>query len=194
MAYRFNGSGDRVEFALGPFNGHTFGAWTMAIFYKRADTFSGRVLGGFTTSADQERFFIDYVSGALRLNSDSGNLTATSSQTPNNTSLWYLSVVTWAGGAGTARFHVHDGTSWVHADAAAGSAANTAITATDKLKVATRNPLANTTAMDVVCVGIKMADCTDGQVQTLTRTAFADWRAFGFDWLIGFDTSLQTAG
>jgi hypothetical protein len=47
---------------------------------------------------------------------------------------------------------------------------------------------------DVVCAGIKKADSTDLQVETLSRTLFSAWKAFGFDWLIGFDTSLQSAG
>ena len=31
-------------------------------------------------------------------------------------------------------------------------------------------------------------------MQALSRTSFAAWLAFGFDWLVGFDTSLQLAG
>ena len=49
-------------------------------------------------------------------------------------------------------------------------------------------------AGDVVCTGIKKANSSDAAIETLSRTAWSAWVAFGFDWLIGFDSSLESAG
>lgn len=191
IAYTFDGVDDRVEFALGPFSGgYSAGPITMAVFYKPANTFSRPVLA-FTTSGNSERLQIDSDGAAHpRFMSDSGNNVATAAVAFNTTG-WWLIVATWAG-SGNPRWHIHNGTSWNHASFA--DAATTAITSTDKLKVGTRNPLANCFAGDVVCVGIKKADSADATVETLSRTAWSAWTGYGFDWLIGFDSSQEVGG
>jgi hypothetical protein len=118
-----------------------------------------------------------------------------STQNPSSTSTWYLLVATYAGGGASPRFHVHDGTSWNHAVTASPGAADiAAILAGDRLRVGISGSGSQPLSGDVVCCGIKKSNSSDATVETLTRTAFSDWQAFGFDWLIGFDSSKEAAG
>src|SRR4029077_16559463 len=95
-------------------------------------------------------------------------------------------------GSSPARFHFHNGAVWTHTTSPSSVAANAAVAASDRLRVAAR-ATPNFKA-DVVCVGIKNADSSDPQIETLSRTAFQAWRNFAFNWLIGFRASLQSAG
>jgi hypothetical protein len=185
MAYNFDGVDDQLGFALGPFSsGYSAGPITIAMLYKPGNAFTRPVVV-FTTSADGFRMHIDSDgSSHPRLVTANGNNVATAAIAYNTTG-WWLIVATWAG-SGNPRWHIHDGTSWNHASFA--DAATTSITSTDKLKIATRNG-ASYFAGDIVCTGIKKADSADLTVETLSRTSFAAWAAFGFDWLIGFETS-----
>jgi hypothetical protein len=196
VAYRFNGSTDNVRFAIGPFSGVTVSALTFAAFFKRAVAgAASHELITFTNSALSALKIDDMLSGAqphLFTNGGS-NDTSQTTMSLSSTTLWYLLVVTWPG-SGAARFHLHNGTSWAHTNANSGSAANSALTGTDRIYVGGPPGFGQPFNGDFVCAGIKRADSTDLQVETLSRTAFSAWTGFAFDWLIGFDSSLVTGG
>jgi hypothetical protein len=189
MAYRFNGTSDKVEFAIAPVAG-LFGNCTFAVFLKRSATSTFQAFIDIATSGGSDYFFCQFNnSDALRFFRN----TQTLGPTLSSTSLWYLIVITAQSSGGFARFHVHNGTSWSHSDSAPSLTGSVTVAGTDRLVV---GGLAGSGSFpgDIVCVGIKRTQATDLQVETLSRTAFSAWQAFGFDWLIGFDTSLQTAG
>jgi hypothetical protein len=193
MAYRFtSGSSSRVQFGIGPFNGYTFGAFTIAAFFKRAST----------TDFESFVFFSNAAGGSnkLRLHgqpSSNGLKIDFGAEVHNyavaaDTTNWWLAVATCAGTGQPVRFHLHNGTSWVHGSQSSGAATlgTSAIGATDTLYVSA--PLGwggDYMNGDVVCAGVKKADSTDLAVETLSRTAFTAWTGFGFDWLAGFEAA-----
>jgi hypothetical protein len=194
MAYRFvRTSNESVEFAITPFSGYTFGAFTWAMFYRPAEHF-GRSFFAITNDTYSTRVCVQNsgttVDDLRFISNNSANFSATPVVIPSVTT-WYLIVFTWSG-SGAPRYHVYDGTSWVHGNTDAAAVA-TAITGTDRLRIGGHSPV-STFSADVVCAGIKMANSTDLQVESLTATAFQSWRNFNFDWLIGFDSSLESAG
>jgi PKD repeat protein len=191
MSYRFNGTSDYVEFALGPLASYTLGPVTMAAFVRNnSDPTGDHALMAFTNSGLTIKFLYRFTGGELQLNNPAVGASGTA-LTLTSTSLFYLAVVSWAGGAALPRFHVHNGTSWTHVNGV-GTLGNYTLTAGDRFRVGAWS--ANFLPGDLVCAGIKKGDSTDLQVQALTRTAFSDWRAFGFDWLVGFDPSLVSGG
>jgi uncharacterized membrane protein len=107
-----------------------------------------------------------------------------------SSSIWYLLAVTI--NSNQPRFHVHDGTSWSHTNGSATVTADT-VAATDQMTFSS-GQLAGFFAGNVVCAAAKKANSTDLQIETLSRTAFQAWRDFAFDWLVGFDSTLEAAG
>jgi hypothetical protein len=188
VSYRFDGVDDQVSFSAAPLNGYANGAITIACFLKRnvLSTFDD-VVGVFDSGGGiRVAVYVNTSNQMVVYRSVNG----TSSASISSTSIWYLIAVTFNSGGGS-RYHIHDGTSWTHAGAASHS--SVAIGATDKIIVSSALT-ADFMAADVVCAGIKKSDSSDATIETLSRTDFSAWQAFGFDWLAGFDTSLQAAG
>ena len=196
MAYNF-ASTNRVEFAITPFTGTTFGAMTMAIYLRRAAVSSLDALINFTTSALGDLTYLTIQSAGnlpSSLRGSTGTATTPSTTVLNSTSTWYLLAVTYAAGAGvTPRFHLHNGTSWAHENAVGTLPDAAALVGSDRLIVGSQFSAASFVG-DIVCCGVKKANSTDVTIETLSRTSFQSWRDFGFDWLIGFDSSLEAAG
>ncbi len=190
MAYRFNGSTDKIEFAIAPFSGYTFGADTFAALLKRGATGVSGAIVAFCDSGNGARHIFSFSGDNLEQGSGGG--ADFSSQTPNSTSPWYLVAATWAG-SGVTRFHVHDGSSWSHANrgSTSGAIIGRTVVGTDRIQFANR---AGSLNADVVCAGVKKADSNDAAIETLNPLYFQTWRNFGFDWLIGFDSSLVSGG
>jgi hypothetical protein len=199
MAYRFNGSSDYVEFAISPFIGYTFGACTMAALIKRNSLLTTQLIHAIAdstlaTGRSDLRFMSTDNTPRMSFTSSIPGLGVALS----STSLWYLLVATYSGsgsGGGTQpRFHLHDGTSWSHGGSGAGTPFTPpTIGGTDRHRVGVRSA-SSFFSGDIVCIGIKKSDSADATVETLTPTAFSTWLTFGFDWLVGFDTSLQSGG
>src|SRR4051812_19413437 len=109
MAYRFTGaSSSRVQFAIGPFNGYTFGAFTIAAFFKRASTSDFPTFVFFSNAAGG--------SNKIQLTAQSGStglklaLAPTETHTYSiaaDTTNWWLVVATCAGTGQPVRFHFH---------------------------------------------------------------------------------------
>src|SRR5947199_3974486 len=137
MAYHFTGaSSSRVQFAPGPFNGYTFGAFTIAAFVKRASTsdlpsfvFFSNAAGG----SNKLQFAARAGSNGLivALAPSETHTYAVSADTTN----WWLVVATCAGTGQPVRFHFHNGTGWTHVNQGGGAAtlSGVAIGATDLL-------------------------------------------------------------
>jgi hypothetical protein len=197
MAYRFNGSGDYVRFNPAPLSGYTIGAVTIAALFKRSDV----------TGTDYAIAIIDSglsgwravlaaepgpkLSTVMNLGGSGATFTGF-----NDTTKWFLGVMTWGGTNGTKpRMHLHDGTGWTHSDATNNVSNFGTVAGTDHFTVG--GPTfggAQGFPGDIVCAGIKKATSSDATVETLSPTLFSAWRSFGFDWLIGFDSSLEAAG
>jgi len=126
---------------------------------------------------------------------NSGGGVTTQTQAALNATNWYLVVITRPAGSNAARIHIHDGTSWSHA-AGTGNSFDGAIDVADIIRVGASTASTPSTFLsaDVVCTGIKRANSSDATVITLSPTAWASWLAFGFDWLIGFDSSFVSGG
>jgi hypothetical protein len=192
MAYSFNGSSDYVAFDIAPFNGSSFGVGTIACFVKRSSsTFDSLV--AITDSSFNELMML-YTDNSNVAIAYRGSSPVSSGITVGNTSVWYLIAITFgATGAATPRFHIHDGSAWTHTTGGAFGGSDLTVSGTNKLVVG-RASAGLYLAGSVVCAGIKKANASDGDVETLSRTSFQAWRDFGFDWLIGFDSSLESAG
>lgn len=186
MAYLFDGVDDVVDFAPGPLNGYTIGPVTIAVFYKPgAISIVNYLVAACPVAGGVRASLRVHTTNADRLTVVAANATGT--HTLSDTSKWYLLVVNWAGAGATPRFHVHDGTSWNHANASVSVAANAAaMGATDPIKVgAVSGSFGNSS---IVCAAIKKTDVNvDATIETLSRTSFQAWKDFGFDWLVGFD-------
>lgn len=189
MAYRFNGTSNNIFFSAAPLNSYSNGAITLAIYLKRTalSTFDD-LLGIFDSSSGIRAALYASSSNAMTVyRSVNGN----TGPTLGSTTAWYLLAVTF-NASGNYRYHVHDGSSWSHT--AAGVLSSVAIASSgDRIGIST-SIAAGFFAGDVVCAGIKKSDSADATIETLSRTSFDVWRGFGFDWLVGFDTSLQSAG
>lgn len=191
MAYQFvRTSSSYIEFSGAPIIGYTFGPLTWAIFFKAAETFSREY---FSIRGAGDRAYLYNSSTDLSFATAAGANASAGPTGVLDTSSWMLLVVTCAGTGSTPRFHVHKGTSWAHTNASGVTGAS-AIVAGDTIRLATRNPASSTMSLDIVCAGIKKADSADLTVETLSRTLFSAWQAFGFDWLVGLDTSLTSGG
>jgi hypothetical protein len=195
MAYNFRGEGfnDNVEFAIAPMLG-TIDAITVAAFFRRSTASDGDIIVGFSSAAlgnPQRNMRVGATNAAAWI--DGANF-PNSSQVLGSTSIWYLLVFTKPAGAGaTCRFHVHDGTSWVHANGSVTVNSFTNVSG-ERFRVGLHSTSTQPFTGDMVCVGIKKSDSSDATVQTLSRTAWTAWKSFGFDWLIGFDSSQESAG
>ena len=192
MAYRFDGSDDRVEFAITPLTGAvcgTSGAATIACFINRTTLSTFDWLVSFTDSGGSSDRVALYATNAdiLRLFVGSNN----DGPSVSSSSIWYLIAVT-CHNDGEIRFHVHNGTSWSHSNT---FTANTyTVAGTDRVAFGAKPDGSNPFVGDAVCVGIKKSASSDGTIETLSRTAWSAWTGFGFDWLIGFDSSLEAGG
>jgi len=187
MARRMSDSA-LITFNIAPLSGYTAGPITIAALLKRNTLTPVHTPVKILTSGFSNR--VGIALNAFRLNLGAGG--GSSAFGTASTSVWWLVVATWAGGAAANRFHVHDGTSWAHADQTSGTSSNQTIAASDGLHVG--GVSSGTGTYDVVCAGIKKADRTDLQVETLSPLFFQTWRDFGFDWLVGFDASLTISG
>jgi hypothetical protein len=192
MAYRFaSPPDDWVQFAATPLVG-SLDAVTVAAFLLRSSIGSSDTIVSFNSSALALR-------GDLRLASDNkpywfdGSNFPNGTQLVNSTSTYYLVAFTKPAGSATPRFHVHNGTSWSHVAGSSVAAAFTIVSG-DKLRVAINDTTSNPLGGDIVCVGVKKADSADLTIENLSRTAFSAWQSFGFDWLIGFDSSFVSGG
>jgi hypothetical protein len=192
MAYRL-AAVDYIKFAMAPLVGYTPGAVTFAALVKRAATGQDPIIYT-ATSGGTDLTYMEVSSGnQLRL--IRGGSSATGTTTFTDTTKWYLLAATApAGNAVYPRLHIHDGTGWIHENANFAAPNGPAWGATDQLDISSPFGAGFSFAGDIVCAGIKKADRTDVQVETLSRTQFQAWRDFAFDWLIGFDPSLETAG
>jgi hypothetical protein len=192
MAYRL-AAVDYIKFAMAPLVGYTPGAVTFAALVKRAATGQDPIIYT-ATSGGTDLTYMEVSSGnQLRL--IRGGSSATGTTTFTDTTKWYLLAATApAGNAVYPRLHIHDGTGWIHENANFAAPNGPAWGATDQLDISSPFGAGFSFAGDIVCAGIKKADRTDVQVETLSRTQFQAWRDFAFDWLIGFDSSLETAG
>lgn len=194
MAYRFTPTSNYVRFAPAPFTGYTFGAVTMACLVKRSSS-GGSVfdilVGIIDAALNFWRTELTVIADQLNMGANVTSAQPTAAVT--GTTAWYTCVCTWSG-SGAPRLHVHNGSSWVHENGANSITATAAVGGTDIFTVSNTFGGTNSLGGDVVCAGIKKASSSDVTVETLTQTAFQSWRNFGFDWLVGFDTSLQAAG
>ena len=188
MAYRFDGVDDQIEFAIAPLSGYSGNPITFAILFKRNDTSATDYINAILTAGGGDRVVTLVSSGGYRV-FRGANSTAVGALT--DTSTWYL-VAGTVNSSNVCRIHIHDGVIWGH-NAASSVSAAAAIAGTDRLFVGSANGAVYFNA-DIVCAGFKKADSSDAAVETLSRTSFQAWRDFGFDWLIGFDTSLEAAG
>jgi hypothetical protein len=179
VAYRFNGSGDRVNFAIAPLSGYASGPITMALFLHRRST--GNYHYMLRVGADRILLYTSPDQPTIWRGGGSGVAPALT-----NTSLWYLFVGT-IDASNVHRVHVHDGTAWTHTTD--GSTSPTTILSGDTLTVGASDTGASPFDGDVVVAAIKKGDSTDAQVEALSRTDFSSWMGFGFDWLVGFETS-----
>jgi PKD repeat protein len=188
MAYRFTGSSTSlVEFALGPFSGYTFGAFTAAVLLKRNGT--GYMAPIFLSNAAGGSAKVE-----LRIDSPANSQHwypggCGGTEAMNTTTTWYLLAVTGTGSGSPPRWHLYDGVSWAH-QASPNNSGSAAIVVGDRLfgspPVAWGGEYVDA---DVVCIGMKKANTSDAGVQALSYTDFTTWTAFGFDWLIGYETS-----
>ena len=116
MAYRFNGSSDYVQFSSAPLNGYTFGAFTWAAFLKRAAPNVGaKALISFLNASNAQQGNWRFQNDNTQVVFDTAFNSSQNAAGAASTSVWYLLVVTWSG-SGVCRFHIHDGTSWSHAN------------------------------------------------------------------------------
>jgi hypothetical protein len=195
VAYRFTGaSSSRVQFGIGPFNGYTFGAFTIAAFFKRASTADNPAFVFFSNAAGgSNKLELMALSSGGGLRVGLAPLEYHGYAVFADTANWWLLVATCAGAGQPVRFHLHDGTSWMHGAQSNGTSPSfggVAIGATDTLFVSA--PLAwggEYMNGDMVCAGVKKADSTDLQVEALSRTLFSAWTGFGFDWLAEFSAA-----
>jgi hypothetical protein len=188
MAYRFNGSGDKIFFSAAPLSGYSNGASTLAIYVKRTPGLFTDLLGIFDSGSSIRTAL--YASSGNAMTVYRG-VNGAAGPSMSSSSVYYLVAVTFDA-SGDYRYHIHNGTSWSHT--AGGLLSSVAIASSgDRIGVST-NISAGFLNGDVVCAGIKKSDSADLTIETLSRTAFQSWRDFGFDWLVGFDTSLQSAG
>ena len=187
MAYRFNGTSDYVEFNKAPFTGYTFGACTIAYLVKRGAV--GSVTHPVMALTDSglsgirlyERLFFDTHQELA------GGTSNAPTNGVNSTTPWYLIAMTKPGGATLPRYHNHNGTSWAHGAMTGSTADTTAIAGTDRLRVGNYSTVWQNG--DICCIGIKKSNSADAVIETLSRTLFSAWQAFGFDWLIGFEAA-----
>jgi hypothetical protein len=191
MAYRFNGSSDVVNFSGAALVGKTFGAGTFAALIKRSSTgaASNAPWGICDASNNNPMYWRFTASNILQFGGTGGFPTENTGFGWSSTTLWYLVVVTKPTGTAIPRFHVHDGTSWQHLVGNTTIPNYAAVASGAKLSVGQNVNVGNFFPGDIVCVGIKNADSTDLQIETLSRTLFSAWTGFGFDWLAGFEAS-----
>src|SRR4029077_17662245 len=153
VATRFNGSTDFVEFAIAPLVGAAHGPVTIAAYFLRNSVgAASQTILALTDSAlaNKEQWFLgsDFPNLALT----AGTLAVSAPQVLNSTTVWYIAAVTKPSGSSPARFHFHNGAVWTHTTSPSSVAANAAVAASDRLRVAAR-ATPNFKA-DVVCVGI----------------------------------------
>jgi hypothetical protein len=195
MAYRITPTTEYVRFSPAPLSGYSVGPITMACFFKRTavgvvETLLALGDSGLTTW--RGNLYLN-ASNALRF-TRALNLSEANTVLAPSSSVWYIAASTWAGTGTKPRLHIYDGSAWTHADGNNTLTGSGTVAGTDILTASVTYGGTDTFGGDIVCAGIKKTDRTDGQIETLTNTSFDSWRAFGFDWLIGFDTSLQAAG
>jgi hypothetical protein len=188
MAYQFDGVDDQVDFDRAPFTGYVAGPITIAALFKRGATGTVQSVAGIVDNTGSRRAY----AGIHSINTPrlfiGAATNSTGTQTLSSTTVWYLYAATWAAAGTTPRFHIHDGTSWVHANGGTSIAANAAaVVATDLIRIGSAG--GSFFNGDIVCAGIKKADSSDATTETLSRTLFQAWKDFGFDWLAGFQTS-----
>lgn len=191
MAYRFNASTDRVEFAAAPLIPYTAGAFTAAFLIKPAtgsiQQYVGVVPPGggfrFTTGKNSGH----YPTAELSIFSSAG----ASGNAMSDAAKWYIAAVTYDGGNTQPRMHVHDGATWTHVlGGAAFNAAWTGIIQTgDVIRVGQLIAGSYSANADICCAGIDRANHTDAEIETLSRTLYQAWKDFGFDWLTEFGAS-----
>jgi hypothetical protein len=194
MTYLLDGVADRIEFAIAPLNGYVAGPVTVAMFFKLSTLATGDYGPLVTDSGFSQYRLAMAVQGdkTVRLERDgvgSGNV----SILVDSTSKWYLAAVTWTGATSAPRVHLHDGTAWAHGNAPSNLSSDYTILGTDRLVFGSMYA-SGAFSGSVVCAGIKKTNSADLQVETLSRTSFQTWKAFGFDWLVGFDSSLVSGG
>jgi hypothetical protein len=193
MSYRFNGSSSVMEFSPAPLVGSALGNWTFAMLLKRNSVggSSPRLLYLMNSGLSSVRIGWEFTSSNLqRLNNEDAR-TSSGGTAGTSTSLFEIVASTHTAGVTTPRFHQYEGTSWSHA-AGDFSMSNllSPVASSDRLRVGQSLAL----NADVVCAGIKTVNSADLTVETLSLTSWTAWLNFGFDWLIGFDTSLTSGG
>lgn len=191
MARRFDAVDDMVEFGIAPFSGYTFGAFTVAVFIKRASTSDNPYWWFLSNSAGgtARMQFLGDNGGGLQIVPASGGISFASSV--NTTNFWILAV-TCAGTGSPVRFHLNSTGTWTHANRSGGAltwVATPTIGGTDRMFVGSAAAWGGIVNSDVVCAAVKMGDSSDGTVETLSRTLFSSWVSYGFDWLVGFETN-----
>jgi hypothetical protein len=194
MAYRFNGTTDKVEFAITPLSGYTFGPATLACLFKRTTAGTDDFMIWLTDSNGTTNRVGCYVDSSNAPEAFLNGSQSGSGGTFASTTAWYIFVTTWSAAATTPRFHVWNGSSWAHANASGAIGAAFTVAGTSRIAFGARPTVANPFVGDAVCCGIKKADSSDAAVQALNATAWSSWTGFGFDWLIGFDSSLVSGG
>jgi hypothetical protein len=189
MAYRFSGTNSWMQFAINVLSGYTFGPVTAAAFLRPAVVATQHLLVVENLSSQESfQYALNSPGNKPSLGYGATGNTSLSAITPTNTSLWYLVVATASGSGSPARFHVHDGTSWTHADATLNLDLSALVAGTDKLYVSAPADFGSSyLSVDMVCCGIKKANSTDLQVEALNGLSFSSWTGFGFDWLLRFD-------
>jgi len=194
MAYRFATDAHTVEFDKTPFNGYTLGGYTAAVLIKRS-TLATRQGILFISDLSFPYFQFGFTSGGTNDLMLASRTTAGGSPTViaglglASTSLWYLIVVT-GNGAAIPTFHLYDGTSWVHSGGSAPIGATIAFGSSQRVWISPPSGWGSEYFKgDIVCCGFKKSDSSNVTVETLTTTAFSSWQAFGFEWLVGFESA-----
>lgn len=179
MAYNFTAAGEsEIGFSVAPIDSYLAGPVTLA-WYLRRNAISNQNGLSLANSGKAVRFGMN-LRGTGVIRAQIGGTAIDSPATFSSTSVWYLMVVTWAGGSSDVRFHVHDGTSWSHANGGGSGPGNLTVASTDTMRI-------QALTADVVCAGLKKTNASDAACETLSRTSFQAWADFAFDWLIGFD-------
>ena len=192
MAYRFNNGTDRMRFAVAPLSGYVVGAITIAQLLKiRAVSGAHQDYVGVIPPAGGSRFFTGLrFDSKPRFDNRIVNVFAPT-LTMADISKWYILALTYPGGDVPGRFHLWNGTSWTHENSGGNLSSfwTSTLDPTDEIRIGQLLDAGYSTDSDVVCVGIDKADHTDAQIETLSPTSYAAWKAFGFDWLVGFEAA-----
>ena len=191
MAYRTDGVDDSIKFAATPLAGHVIGPITTAYYFKRLSG-TNRYLGAVLDPSLNIR--VAHSIGATargEFTVDSLSAGVSPSSIDSDVGVWTVLVFTWGGSGTEMRFHIWEGSSWIHGNAFFGSPTGSApaISASDFIWIGSFGASAWLNA-DFVCAAIKKTNMTDAEVEAyFSGRFFPLWEAAAPHWLVGFEDS-----